>query len=387
MGTLICAALPFLVSVFWLGVMALDRKGGLLVWVFVSTGCLHLVRLLRVWSGGGVEVMPGVSSGVMPDVWIDVLRCLYVVGTFVIYPVAYAYVRGIAGGGVKAREWVLFVPSVVASVGVIVALLSEDVTLDAMEVFGWIVLPLELMMLAGFGYRGIRQYGKRLSEFYSDEQARVPRAVIRLFNLYLAVSFVKSVALALGADLWSSAWWSVPLSMAYALVLFLMGYYAVLRRVEMPKAPVEEQIELRLVDEDVLNEKRSLDGEHESGSESRSERKVAKMISEVMDEEKLYLMPGLTLDDLAKKIGTNRGYVSGAINTVFGMSFCDYVNSLRVKHACKLLTVKEGENDSRCSITITEVAEESGFSSDAAFFRNFKKFTGTTPEVYRSSNR
>ena len=58
-----------------------------------------------------------------------------------------------------------------------------------------------------------------------------------------------------------------------------------------------------------------------------------------------------------------------------GKSFPDYINSYRVKFAQRLLKSNPGR-------PLSGVAEESGFSSESSFFRNFKALTGKTPNQW-----
>ena len=55
------------------------------------------------------------------------------------------------------------------------------------------------------------------------------------------------------------------------------------------------------------------------------------------------------------------------------ISFTDFVNGLRIEHACSLL-----ENDTN----ITETAFSSGFSSIRTFNRAFAKSMGMSPREY-----
>ena len=55
------------------------------------------------------------------------------------------------------------------------------------------------------------------------------------------------------------------------------------------------------------------------------------------------------------------------------------MNELRIKAAKKLME-KEG-------ITIKEVAEQVGFTSDIHFIRIFKKYENITPGVYKRQNK
>ena len=95
----------------------------------------------------------------------------------------------------------------------------------------------------------------------------------------------------------------------------------------------------------------------------------------LMEERQLFRRPGLTLQDVARELGSNTRYVSTCINDETGKSFPDYINSYRVKFAQRLLKSNPGR-------PLSGVAEESGFSSESSFFRNFKALTGKTPNQW-----
>ncbi len=60
----------------------------------------------------------------------------------------------------------------------------------------------------------------------------------------------------------------------------------------------------------------------------------------------------------------------------YRVTFVEYLNIIRVGHACKLLS----SNDQ----TIAEIAYSCGFSTLANFNRQFKKYKGMTPSQYRN---
>ena len=69
----------------------------------------------------------------------------------------------------------------------------------------------------------------------------------------------------------------------------------------------------------------------------------------------------------------NKYYISHIFNERLNISFTDFINSLRIEHACSLL--ERGAN-------ITEVALSSGFSSVRTFNRVFLQTLNTTPRDY-----
>lgn len=95
--------------------------------------------------------------------------------------------------------------------------------------------------------------------------------------------------------------------------------------------------------------------------------------------EQIYLEPGLVIEDVVERLGTNRTYFTRMMNVEFGQTFNDYVNSRRVEHSQILLE--------KTDKTVAEISEESGFGSSSTFCRVFKKYTDTTPETWRQLHR
>ena len=105
------------------------------------------------------------------------------------------------------------------------------------------------------------------------------------------------------------------------------------------------------------------------------ESPIAQRIKKWIDEEG-FLQPGLTLNDIANKIGTNRTYVSGFINTTYHCTFFEFIANLRVEKIKKLLT----ENPDR---ELEYLSNTCGFSSSSHMSSTFKKITGETLNEFR----
>ena len=102
---------------------------------------------------------------------------------------------------------------------------------------------------------------------------------------------------------------------------------------------------------------------------------LMKRIDEQMEVHHLYLRPGLTKEEVARATGSNSRYISDCINSVAGSSFTEYVNRYRIRHAKRLLF----DNP---DMRLSQISEESGFSSEVTFYRNFKAMTGKTPSEW-----
>jgi AraC-like DNA-binding protein len=83
---------------------------------------------------------------------------------------------------------------------------------------------------------------------------------------------------------------------------------------------------------------------------------------------------------LAQQLGTNRSYLSKAMNQAFGQNFNAYINHLRIREAIEQIMQKpEGK------INITDMALAIGFRNRNPFIDAFKKQTGVTPSVFISN--
>ena len=96
-----------------------------------------------------------------------------------------------------------------------------------------------------------------------------------------------------------------------------------------------------------------------------------------LEEEKFYLDTEVNIDWISSKLGTNRHYVSDYLNRVKHVSFYEYVNTLRLIYAERLL--KEGKEK------LADIAFICGFNSGHTFRRLFKEKYGCTPLQYQKN--
>ena len=103
-------------------------------------------------------------------------------------------------------------------------------------------------------------------------------------------------------------------------------------------------------------------------------------LTQLLEEDKVYLDPALTIEALSRKIGTNRTYLSQAIHKRFGMPFNRLLNVYRIKEYMRLAS---SETEKRFSIA--GMAFQVGFVRKATFFTVFKNIVGCTPGEWHRS--
>lgn len=82
----------------------------------------------------------------------------------------------------------------------------------------------------------------------------------------------------------------------------------------------------------------------------------------------------ISLEILAKELYLNKYYISRVFQERMNIGYKDFINKLRVEHACGML--EKGSS-------VTETAYASGFSSVRTFNRAFQKYMGMSPREYK----
>lgn len=123
-----------------------------------------------------------------------------------------------------------------------------------------------------------------------------------------------------------------------------------------------------------LNHAAAFDPPIETGHDELSARLRA-----LFEEQELFLIAGLTLKDIAQRLGVKSYLLSRTVNSTFGTSFPAFVNFYRLERAKALLRDTPHKT--------LAVALESGFSNNASFHRTFKRAAGMTPSQYRERAR
>ncbi len=90
------------------------------------------------------------------------------------------------------------------------------------------------------------------------------------------------------------------------------------------------------------------------------------------------LDPDISLHDLARRLGTNSGHLSRALNDGLGVNFSAFIAGLRSAQVAAMIDA--GRRDD-----LLDLALEAGFNSKASFNRAFRAATGMTPSAYRAA--
>lgn len=109
-------------------------------------------------------------------------------------------------------------------------------------------------------------------------------------------------------------------------------------------------------------------------------RTLEERLHAVMRDDAPWRDPGLTLGDLAARVGTTTHKLSELLNSRVDQTFHDYVNGFRVREVQRLL--QQPQSSAR---TLLAIALEAGFASKSTFNAVFRREVGLTPTAWRAS--
>lgn len=109
--------------------------------------------------------------------------------------------------------------------------------------------------------------------------------------------------------------------------------------------------------------------------DAEEESRLRMKFEDLMFSEQPFLRQGIKLSDIAAMLETNRTYISRLVNSSYGMSFTDYVNTLRIDYAKQYLLENRNARQS-------DIAAACGFPNAPSFNSIFKKATGMTPKIW-----
>ncbi|MGN0736308.1 MAG: AraC family transcriptional regulator [Anaerovoracaceae bacterium] len=86
----------------------------------------------------------------------------------------------------------------------------------------------------------------------------------------------------------------------------------------------------------------------------------------------------ISLKDIESNLHVNPSYFSTLFKSEMGVTFTDYINSLKVEYACSLLT--------NSNMSIIDISLSAGFDDQSYFTKVFRKIKGVTPKQYRTNH-
>lgn len=106
---------------------------------------------------------------------------------------------------------------------------------------------------------------------------------------------------------------------------------------------------------------------------------IEQKLESICEKEQLYLEPDLTRESLCQRLSIGRTYLSMYLHSR-GLTFYQYINSLRLEYAIKLM-------QEHPDIPVREVSNMSGFRSQTTFRKVFQEVMGCLPSELRHKDK
>jgi AraC-like DNA-binding protein len=362
---------PMLVCMFWTVMLLLEiyehgnraAHGELLLWAFTAT-LLYVGHC--VFFNNEYRVLPFVDS-------------MYVTCNMAVFPLYLRYITKLTQGRVSpGMNALVLMPPLVLGVAVLVVYILMtpaevaqffDIYLyhnhfDGLSSLGFlqavlhhvgkVLFAVGVVLTVWLGIRKIKAYHRLVDSIYATTDDKRLRGITPILLLLLVTGVVSFMANAVGRYVFANRalLLGIPF-MVFSTLLFAIGYFGYRQQFSYVDIDMEE-------------------GQPEE--EPCVGNFSTEQVQHVIMDEQLFLQSDLKVDDVARRMGTNRRYVQQLLNVDMGMSFNEYINRLRTDHAEQLLK-KEAE------LSVDEVMRLSGYVSASTFYRNFKKYKGYKPRT------
>ena len=212
-----------------------------------------------------------------------------------------------------------------------------------------VVFDLQVIGVAIAGIMKVRHYNHVVSTLYADTEDKEARGLTTILVLLLV-----TVALSFALNNIGRSWFNSPLRLAipataFSAILFAIGWLGMKQRFSA---------------RDIL---RQHGAKHATPTTPINVALICGRLESLINDEKVFLEQDLRLEDVSKRIGTNRTYLLQALNDGMHMTFKEYINRKRIAYAEKLM-------ESNPTLPKTEIASLSGYNSMSAFYRNYKTY-------------
>lgn len=317
-----------------------------LIWLLMILTIMFVVRLLYI---KGEDLWPR-KYYLLPDVII-----------FLFGPLVYLYFKTLLEKGTKHRNgWILFVPSGLFMLSVLYILQLDKAAFES-ALGSWLSDYYLVVSYSAILWNGLLIFYSFQTIFRSDPKANSGRSRHIFFFAFLSILLL---CLCTWATTYTCSIFDINIPyltydiiwISISLLIFLLAYYIILAP-DLLK-PLDSFAESQKMSVAVMEEKKGT-------------------LIHLLETERIYLNPNLTLADVAEKMNISANKLSWLINLTFRQNFNDLINEYRVK--AFILKLHEKKHERR---TLLALAYEVGFNSKTTFNTAFKKATNFTPSMY-----
>ena len=218
----------------------------------------------------------------------------------------------------------------------------------------------------------LKEHHKKIKETFSTVEKINLRWILNLTTGLLVIWGVASILVIFKRFLhveFSLTWFFS----AIPAFIFYIGYYGIRQQIIYPDP--QPQKAPSIIEKDVPVKK--TDSYKKSGLQANKMETIYASLLKAMEEDKLYLQPGLCLADLSNTLNIPAHHITQTLNEYAGVNFYDFVNGYRVDEFKRKIAASENEE-----FSLLGIALDCGFNSKSSFNRIFKKTTRLSPSEY-----
>lgn len=272
----------------------------------------------------------------------------------------------------------IFALELIARIAIIYLARTDVLNLQQVELYNAIEDGVTLTFSTFIFYQVIRilfKYEKLYATILTFDDLKWVRLLIQLGGFVLLLWGI-AVILNFVSETIKAPYSYYPLRLGTSIFIYWIGYQGFFRFVIL-----QDRIGLRKnIRKEGATTSTVYQKDFENPKRADREESIFNSIDNHIHTNQKYLDPYLSLEKLAEEMDTSTSSLSKLINTYAGSNFPDYINSLRIVEAKKLLS-----DTSFSSYTMVSIGLECGFNSKSTFYSAFKKFTGQTPTAYRNN--
>lgn len=206
-----------------------------------------------------------------------------------------------------------------------------------------IVFLWEVVYTISKNYHLIKRYSNSAKEYYADPDDSSTRRA-KITNTAMLITGISSVVLCiLGREFFVNNLYALTAaSVIFSSSLFTIGRLGLTQKIINPfKEPEITEDSANLTTAPIT---------------SSTHKEIIQKIEIMFKDKHIYMHNKFNISDLARAVGTNRTYISTAINQTYGVNFSNFVNQHRLKALEKALNHKNNHS-------LEELATISGFGS------------------------
>ena len=233
-----------------------------------------------------------------------------------------------------------------------------------------------------FTYKSLNKYKKHITELFSNIEKInldwVKKLVLGLIAIWMGVLILVTLTRVLSIEL--------PLNwffLCIPLLICYLGYYGLKQQMIWSFTQKENNVKTTNVPKNEVSQKIESEKSYKkSGLQTRDMASIYKSLERMMQTQKLYLQPTLSLKDLSEESNIPQHHITQTLNEYASENFYDFINAYRIETFKEKLQHGEAEN-----FSLLGIALDCGFNSKSSFNRIFKKSTSLSPSEYNKTIR